>query len=116
MTLPVTCDLCDAHRDDPSLRIMPPVFGSYGAVTAFSGMVVTVQCLEDNSLVRAALEEPGAGRVLVVDGGASLRTALVGGKLATLAADNGWAGLVVDGWVRDSQEIAPAPSAYGPWR
>jgi regulator of ribonuclease activity A len=106
MSLPSSCDLCDAHRDDPMLRVLPPVFESYGASAPFAGTVSTLQCFEDNTLLRSALESPGQGRVLVVDGGASRRTALVGGKLAELAARNGWAGLVVDGCVRDRDEIA----------
>jgi regulator of ribonuclease activity A len=109
MSLPSSCDLCDAHRDDPTLRVLPPVFQAYGANASFSGPVSTLQCFEDNALVRSTLESPGQGRVLVIDGGASRRTALVGGKLAELAARNGWAGLVVDGCVRDRDEIASFP-------
>ena len=103
-----TCDICDAHRADTSgaFRMLPPVWRAFGGVAAFSGAVSTVQCFEDNSLVRAALETPGAGRVLVVDGGGSLRAALLGGKLGELAAKNGWAGIVVDGCVRDAAELA----------
>ena len=112
-----TCDLCDAHRSDiasGAFRVLPPVFHDYGGVTKFAGPVVTVKCFEDNSLVRQALDEPGivetpfgrVGRVLVVDGGASLRRALVGGNIAAAAAKNGWAGVVVDGCVRDAAELA----------
>jgi regulator of ribonuclease activity A len=103
-----TCDLCDEHKGDTSgaLRVLPPVFHSYGGVAAFSGSVSTVKCFEDNSLVKAAVESPGQGRVLVVDGGGSLRRALVGGNLAAAAAKNGWAGIVVDGCVRDVAELA----------
>ncbi len=103
-----TCDLCDAHADanDDRLRVLPPVFASYGGRARFAGPVATVKCHEDNALVRAALAEPGAGRVLVVDGGGSQRRALVGGKLAELGAKNGWAGIVVDGCVRDAAELA----------
>ena len=103
-----TCDICDAHQADSSggFRMLPPLWRDFGGVAAFSGAVSTVQCFEDNSLVRAALEAPGAGRVLVVDGGGSRRTALVGGKLGALAANNGWAGIVVDGCVRDGAELA----------
>jgi regulator of ribonuclease activity A len=68
-----------------------------------------VQCLDDNSLVRAALAEPGGGRVLVVDGGGSLRRALVGGNVATSAAQNGWAGVLVYGCVRDVAELKSTP-------
>ncbi len=103
-----TCDICDAHRSDTSdaLRVLPPHWREFGARAWFSGPVSTVQCFEDNSLVRAALESPGAGRVLVVDGGGSLRTALVGGNLGALAVASGWAGIVVDGCVRDAAELA----------
>jgi regulator of ribonuclease activity A len=103
-----TCDLCDAHKNDTSgaFRVLPPGFHGYGGVARFTGPVSTVKCFEDNSLVKAALDEPGQGRVLVVDGGGSLRRALVGGNLAAAAAKNGWAGIVVDGCVRDAAELA----------
>jgi regulator of ribonuclease activity A len=103
-----TCDICDAYKADTSgtFRLLPPLWRAFGGVAAFSGAVSTVQCFEDNTIVRAALETPGDGRVLVVDGGGSLRTALVGGKLGELAAKNGWAGIVVDGCVRDAAELA----------
>lgn len=103
-----TCDLCDTHKDDGAIRVLPPVFRSFGARVAFSGPVSTVRCFEDNSSVKAALDSAGRGRVLVVDGGASLRRALVGGNLAAAAARNGWAGLLVDGCVRDLAELAAA--------
>lgn len=103
-----TCDLCDAHKNssDGSFRVLPPVFRDYGKRSKFAGPVTTVKCFEDNSLVKAALDTPGQGRVLVVDGGASLRRALVGGNLGAAGAKNGWAGIVVDGCVRDSAELA----------
>ena len=103
-----TCDLCDARRADASgaFRVLPPLWRAFGGVSSFSGIVSTVQCFEDNTLVREALEAPGSGRVLVVDGGSSLRSALVGGNLAALAVKNGWAGIVVDGCVRDVAEMA----------
>lgn len=103
-----TCDICDAYRADDSagLRLLPPLWREFGGVLSFSGPVSTLQCFEDNSLLRAALESPGAGRVLVVDGGGSLRTALVGGNLGALAVARGWAGIVVDGCVRDAAELA----------
>ena len=103
----VTGDLCDAHKSEQggSFRVLPPVFNSYAKRTRFAGIVSTVKCFEDNSFVKAALEEPGRGRVLVVDGGGSLRRALVGGNIAAAAAKNGWAGIVVDGCVRDSAEL-----------
>ncbi|MBX3620266.1 MAG: ribonuclease E activity regulator RraA [Rhizobacter sp.] len=103
-----TCDLCDAHKNDSdgAFRVLPPVFHDYGKRHKFSGRVATVKCFEDNTLVKAALDTPGEGRVLVVDGGASLRRALVGGNLGAAGAKNGWAGIVVDGCVRDSAELA----------
>lgn len=106
--VPSTCDLCDAREGDAALRVLPPVFRTFGGVQAFQGPAATLQCFEDNSLVRAALEEPGQGRVLVIDGGASMRCALVGGNLAALGAKNGWAGIVIDGCVRDHAELAAA--------
>jgi regulator of ribonuclease activity A len=103
-----TCDLCDVHKNDDSgsFRVMPPVFRSFGARERFAGPVVTVKCFEDNSLVKAAVESAGEGRVLVVDGGGSLRRALLGGNLGAAAARNGWAGVVIDGCVRDVAELA----------
>ena len=101
-----TPDLCDALGD--AARVAEPVFRDYGGVRRFSGTVETLRVLEDNALVRQALEEPGLGRVLVVDGGGSVRTALVGGNLAALAASNGWSGIVVYGAVRDVPELAGA--------
>jgi regulator of ribonuclease activity A len=104
-----TCDLCDAHERNPALRVLPPVLRAFGGKAAFHGPAATLQCFEDNSQVRVAVAEPGNGRVLVIDGGGSLRCALVGGTLAALAAKNGWAGIVVDGCVRDEAEMAPLP-------
>ena len=103
-----TCDLCDAHKGDASaaFRVLPPLFRDYGAVTRFAGRISTVQCFEDNSRVREAVNSPGEGRVLVVDGGGSLRRSLVGGLLGAAAARNGWAGVVVIGAVRDRAELA----------
>ncbi len=106
-----TCDLCDAHKVDSSggFRVLPPVFREFGAAERFCGQVATVKCFEDNSFVKHAVESPGLGRVLVVDGGASLRHALVGGNLGAAAARNGWAGLVINGCVRDVRELAALP-------
>jgi regulator of ribonuclease activity A len=107
MPLLATCDLCDLHKNDSdgSFRVLPPVFNDYGGRTVFSGPVATVKCFEDNTSVKAAVESPGNGRVLVVDGAGSLRRALVGGNLAATAARNGWAGIVIDGCVRDIAEL-----------
>lgn len=103
-----TCDLCDLHKNDTSgaFRVLPPVWRDFGAQRRFFGPVSTVKCFEDNSLVKAAVEAPGLGRVLVVDGGGSLRRALLGGNLGAAAARNGWAGVVIDGCVRDVAELA----------
>ena len=103
-----TCDLCDANEDklaDGSLSVLPPLFRDFGKRSSFAGPAATLKVFEDNVLVRSALETPGAGRVLVVDGGGSMRCALVGGNLGVLAEKNGWAGIVVNGCIRDSQEI-----------
>ena len=103
-----TCDFCDAHGDRitaGTLAVLPPVFGSFGAKLSFSGPAATLKVFEDNALVRSTLATAGQGRVLVIDGGGSLRSALVGGNLALLAAQNGWAGIVVYGAVRDIVEI-----------
>ena len=103
-----TCDLCDLHKNDSdgAFRVLPPLFRDFGKRIRFAGRVSTVKCFEDNSLVKAAVDSPGEGRVLVVDGGGSLRRALVGGNLGQAAAKNGWAGVVVYGAVRDSAELA----------
>lgn len=103
-----TCDLCDAHKLDTSgtFRVLPPVFRDFGALRRFCGPVVTVKCFEDNTPVKAAVESEGQNRVLVVDGGGSLRRALLGGNLGAAAARNGWAGVVVDGCVRDVVELS----------
>ena len=103
-----TCDLCDANEDKlagGTLAVLPPVFRSFGKQAAFCGPAATLKVFEDNVLVRSTLETPGNGHVLVVDGGGSLRCALVGGKLGVLAEKNGWAGIIVNGCIRDSDEI-----------
>ncbi len=97
-----TCDLCDTHQADTS--------------SAFHGPVTTVKCCEDNTPMKPLLESDGTadtpqgriGHVLVVDGGGSLRRALVGANIAASAARNGWAGVVVDGCMRDRAELAAA--------
>jgi len=104
----LTCDLCDANEArlaDGSLAVLPPIFASFGKQAAFAGPAKTLKVFEDNVLVRATLETPGNGQVLVVDGGGSLRCALVGGNLGVLAEKNGWAGIIVNGCIRDTLEI-----------
>lgn len=99
-----TTDLSDTHG--AALRVCAPVFRDYGGRVAFAGPVITLRTFEDNLTLRALLETEGHGRVLVVDGGGSLGAALFGGNLAKLADANGWAGLVINGAVRDRAEIA----------
>ena len=101
-----TADICDEHGDN--IRVMDGGFGSYGGAVSFWGPVTTLAVFEDNSLVRGALEEAGAGRVLVIAGGGSTHCALVGGDLGMLAGHNGWAGIIVDGCVRDAGELRGA--------
>jgi len=98
-----TADLCDAHED--KIAVVAPMFASYGGRPSFGGPITTLKIFEDNSFVRKALESPGNGRVLVIDGGASMRCALVGDQLAILANKNGWEGVVVYGCIRDSGDI-----------
>ncbi len=99
-----TADLCDNHRD--KVEIADPIgFKNYGGRTKFSGKIQTLKCFEDHAPVRKALEGDGTGKVLVVDGGRSLRCSLVGEKLAQLAVKNNWNGIVVYGCIRDSAEI-----------
>ncbi|MFN6962013.1 MAG: ribonuclease E activity regulator RraA, partial [Rhodocyclaceae bacterium] len=98
-----TADLCDQFESE--LRICAPMFRNYGGRAAFGGQITTLKLFEDNGLVRKALEAPGNGRVLVVDGGGSMRRALVGDQIAALAVQNGWAGIVVYGCIRDSAAI-----------
>ena len=101
-----TPDLCDRHGD--RVAVADPVLRDFGGREAFRGPIETVRVFEDNALVRKVLEADGKGRVLVVDGGASRRCALLGGRLAALAATNGWSGVVVNGCVRDVGEIRGA--------
>lgn len=98
-----TPDLSDTA---PDARALPLPLRNYGQTTRFAGPAVTIKCHEDNSLVKECVAEPGEGRVIVVDGGGSRRRALLGDMLAEQAAANGWAGLVINGAIRDVDEIA----------
>lgn len=98
-----TADLCD---DNPNVQVAEPIFNNYGGNKAFYGEIVTLKLFEDNSFVRQHLETEGKGRVLVVDGGGSLRCALLGDMLAELGVKNGWAGLIIYGCIRDSKDVA----------
>ncbi|HEX4882267.1 MAG TPA: ribonuclease E activity regulator RraA [Porticoccaceae bacterium] len=99
----LTPDLCDAN---PDLQVLEPMLSSYGGRSPFGGQIVTVKCFEDNSLIKDQLATPGRGKVLVVDGGGSLRRALLGDQIAASAAQNGWEGVIVYGCVRDVCQLA----------
>lgn len=111
MSVPfITCDLLD-DNEDKVIDVIPPSldgksFKNYGGHTTFGGQIVTVKCFEDNSRVKETLATAGQGRVLVVDGGASMRCALLGDMIAKSACDNGWAGIIIYGCVRDVDELA----------
>lgn len=98
-----TPDLCDEYPDQ--VQVLEPMLSNFGAVEAFGGPIKTVKCFEDNSRVKELVAEPGEGRVMVVDGGGSMRCALLGDMLAEKAAGNGWAGLIIYGCVRDVDVI-----------
>lgn len=100
----VTCDLCDDHPDD--VRVCEPMFGSFGGREAFGGEIVTVKCHEDNSRVKELLATPGKGKVLVVDGGGSMRCALMGDMIGESAVQQGWEGVIIYGCVRDVDALA----------
>lgn len=92
-------DICDDFIDE--ISVLDPLFSDFGGKQKFCGEVVTLKCFEDNSLVRELVRSEGRGRVIVVDGGGSLRRALLGDLLAAKAAENGWQGLLINGCVRD---------------
>ncbi|CAM4035968.1 ribonuclease E activity regulator RraA [Vreelandella rituensis] len=99
----VTPDICDAH---PDVVVLDPIFVNYGGIDAFAGPIRTIKCFEDNSLVKQALAETGAGAVLVVDAGGSHRCAMLGDMIAKQAVENGWAGVIMYGCVRDVDILA----------
>ena len=106
--IPIT-DLCDAHEalfSKGLLFVVPPVFQNYGGGDRMMGETFTLRCFEDIALLKKVLEQPGQGRVLMVDAGGSDRCAVVGGNLGSMAEKNGWSGLVVNGCVRDVQELS----------
>lgn len=102
-----TCDAFDANPD--RAQVCELRLEQFGGVRSFSGPIATVRCFEDNVLLKQLVEEPGDGRVLVVDGGGSLRCALAGDKVIGAAAASGWAGLVLNACVRDSAALARLP-------
>lgn len=104
-----TPDLCDAYESQiaaGNLRVLDAIFNNYGSHNCFFGEAVTIKCFEDNSIVKQLVGTPGKGRVIVMDGGGSLRRAILGDMLAENAALNGWAGLVINGCIRDCDQIA----------
>jgi regulator of ribonuclease activity A len=105
--LTATADLCDSHGD--AARVCEIRFRDFGEVSSFSGPVATIRCFEDNTRVREVLETAGHGRVLVVDAGGSLGCAMLGDNLARLALDNGWAGVIMHGCVRDAAVLETLP-------
>lgn len=100
----ITPDLCDAYPD--LIQVVEPMFSNFGGRDSFGGEIVTVKCFEDNSRVKELAELDGSGKVLVVDGGGSLRCALLGDMIAERAAHNGWQGVVIYGCVRDVDMLA----------
>jgi regulator of ribonuclease activity A len=102
-----TADLFDHHGE--RLQVCDPILRCYGRQASFHGPIRTVRAFEDNSMVRSALAQAAPGSVLVIDGGGSMRCALVGDRLAALAVDNGWVGIVVHGCIRDRDTIAALP-------
>jgi regulator of ribonuclease activity A len=99
-----TADLYDLHGD--ALGVCVPMFRDFGGYSVFFGQVETVKCFEDNSRIKEALAEQGQGRVLVVDAGGSMRCAMLGDLIAENAVDNGWAGVIINGCVRDGVRLA----------
>ncbi|MGY3910016.1 putative 4-hydroxy-4-methyl-2-oxoglutarate aldolase [Aeromonas piscicola] len=97
-------DLCDQHGD--ALQVADPLFHNFGGKPLFYGQAVTLSCYEDNSLVRELVTRSGQGRVMVIDGGGSLRRALLGDQLAIKAAEQGWEGILIHGAVRDVGTLA----------
>jgi regulator of ribonuclease activity A len=94
-----TSELCDIYLEQ--VDVLEPIFSLYGSKQSYSGQVVSLKCFEDNALILELLNQPGKGRVLVIDGGGSLRRALIDANIAQLAVDNQWEGIVVYGAVRE---------------
>lgn len=99
-----TPDLCDYNPE--KVRVLQPILKNFGGRKQFWGQIVTLRCFEDNSLVKDLTAQPGNGKVLVVDGGGSMRRALLGDLIAEIALSNGWSGFVINGCIRDVDIIA----------
>ncbi len=106
-----TADICDGHADE--VEVAAPILRSFGGRERAEGPIRTVQAYGDNSIVREALGETGDGAILIVDGGGARQWAMVGDRLAALAAENGWGGIVVNGCIRDVEQIRK--TAIGVW-
>ncbi|MGQ5262858.1 ribonuclease E activity regulator RraA [Micromonospora sp. ZYX-F-536] len=102
-----TADLYDRYMDE--LGSCDTQLRQFGRVHTFGGPAVTVRCFEDNALLKLVVSAPGEGQVLVVDGGGSVDTALMGDVIAGMAAENGWAGVVINGAVRDVAALRALP-------
>ena len=98
-----TSALCDIYQDQ--VDVVEPMFSNFGGLTSFAGQLTTVKCFEDNGIIRSILQEDGTGRVLLIDGGGSLRRALIDAEIAALAEENDWEGLVVYGCVREIDDL-----------
>ncbi|EKO5151588.1 ribonuclease E activity regulator RraA [Vibrio fluvialis] len=98
-----TSALCDIYLDQ--VDVVEPMFSNFGGCASFAGQVTTIKCFEDNGLIRETLEQDGLGRVLLIDGGGSLRRALLDAELAAIAEENEWEGIVVYGCVREVDEL-----------
>ncbi|MGY5617645.1 ribonuclease E activity regulator RraA [Vibrio cincinnatiensis] len=98
-----TSALCDIYLDQ--VDVVEPMFSNFGGCASFAGQVTTIKCFEDNGLIREVLEQDGVGRILLIDGGGSLRRALIDAELAAIAEENEWEGIVVYGSVREVDEL-----------
>ncbi|MCV9879884.1 MULTISPECIES: ribonuclease E activity regulator RraA [Brenneria] len=99
-----TSELCDIYHEE--VNVVEPLFSNFGGRTSFGGKITTVKCFEDNGLLYDLLEENGSGRVLLIDGGGSVRRALINAELARLATQNEWEGIVIYGAVRQVDDLA----------
>lgn len=102
----ITPDLCDKY---PDVAVVEPMFSNFGGHDSFGGQIVTIKCFEDNSIVKEQVDQDGRGKVMVVDGGGSLRRAMLGDMLAEKAAHNGWEGIIIYGCVRDVDVLIQTP-------
>ncbi|MBK8814089.1 MAG: ribonuclease E activity regulator RraA [Methylococcaceae bacterium] len=104
-----TAYLCDNYSSNENFYIAEPLFRSFGGIQIFNGAITTLRCFEDNLMIQKIVSEPGTDRVLVVDGGGSHRSAMIGAELAKTAFENGWQGLIIYGCVRDTVLLAQIP-------